>query len=79
MSNLDEVLPEEAVNLEPLTRFKYRTVVCNPSDHAPGLDSWVVTCGHQRPAEYKGEGPTLELAIFNAGIDADSNAPVFTD
>lgn len=64
----DEILPEEAVNLPPLNRFKYREAKLIYDDHLMCWD-WLVGCGHNYPNEHVGVGATLEQAIFNAGID----------
>jgi hypothetical protein len=65
----NEILPEEAVNLPPLNRFRYREAKMVFDDNLLCHD-WVVRCGHQSPNEHVGYGPTLAQAIFNAGIDS---------
>lgn len=67
--------PCEAVNLEPLTRFKYRSIEVKKIAGEP-----IVICvsiGQQAHQEYYGEGATIQDAIFNAGIDTTN--PAFTD
>jgi hypothetical protein len=64
MNPLETATPEEAINLEPLTRFKYREVYEGGSTLP-----WIVRCGHRSRDEHYGEGSTLKEAIFNAGID----------
>lgn len=70
-----KVLPEEAINLVPLSRFKYREakIVYDPNAISWG---WVVRCGHKSIHEFEGVGDSLQEAIFNAGID---DPPTFTD
>lgn len=67
--NPPEILPEEAVNREPLSRFKYREakiVYCEPQMKY----DWIVKCGHKSLREHVGIGETLEEALYDAGIDS---------
>ena len=75
---LQEAMPQEAVNLEPLTRFKFRMVsLLGNCLYTKAI--WKVECGHNSSNEHVGFGDTLEAAIFDAGIDTEAGRPTFTD
>lgn len=74
--NQHSVEPCEAVNLEPLSRFRFRRVTADV-DNETNRWAWKIWAGHRSINEYYGEGETLTQAIFNAGIDVIK--PTFTD
>lgn len=70
-----EILPEEATNLPPLNRFRFREAKLL-FDEGQMCYHWIVRCGHYSINDHMGGGDTLEQALFNAGID---DSPTSTD